>query len=149
MIWLTAVLCAAMISYVIYVVCYANGMDLENDRLSFATAYIVIPTIPFVILLLTVFLLDFYYVDIYKVKKGKFKIIEEKLYDKQKEQIKYDRRMKIENFLFFHCGRVAVEDQVYAYSNVGDRFFLVVLRNRKDPLLAYHTKYYEADRSKK
>ena len=98
---------------------------------------------PIVILFFTVFLLNYYYIDLYKAKKGKFIIFEEKLYDRKRELIRYYRRAEQENSLYFRCGRVAVEDNVYSCSAVGDRFYVVILRARKAPLLAYHTKYCE------
>ena len=98
---------------------------------------------PIVILFFTVFLLNYYYIDLYKAKKGKFIIFEEKLYDRKRELIRHYRRTAQENSLYFRCGRVAVEDNVYSYSAVGDRFYVVRLRARKTPILVYHTKYYE------
>ena len=95
------------------------------------------------ILFLTVFLLNYYYIDLYKAKKGKFIVFEEKLYDRKRELIRYYRRTAQENSLYFRSGRVAVDDDVYSYSTVGDHFYVVRLRARKTPLLAYHTKYYE------
>ena len=99
--------------------------------------------VPIAILFLTVFLLNYYYIDLYKAKKGKFIIFEEKLYDRKRELIRYYRRTTQENSLYFRFGRVAVEDDVYSYSTVGDRFYVVRLRARKTPILVYHTKYYE------
>lgn len=98
---------------------------------------------PTVILFLTGFLLNYYYIDLYRTKKGKFIISEEKLYDRKRELIRYYYRTAQENSLYFRCGRVAVEDNVYSYSTVGDRFYVVRLRARKTPILVYHTKYYE------
>ena len=98
---------------------------------------------PIAILFLTVFLLNYYYIDLYKAKKGKFIVFEEKLYDRKRELIRYYRRTAQENSLYFRSGRVAVDDDVYSYSTVGDHFYVVRLRARKTPLLAYHTKYYE------
>lgn len=57
--------------------------------------------------------------------------------------IRYYRRTAQENSLYFRCGRVAVEDDVYSYSTVGDCFYVIVLRSKKAPLLVYHSKYYE------
>ena len=35
-------------------------------------------------------------------------------------------------------------DTVYSYSNVGDTFYIVILKP-KSPRLVYHKKYYEID----
>ena len=98
---------------------------------------------PFVFLILIIYFLNFYYIDLYKAKKGKFIIVEEKLYERKKEMISYYRCSAQENSLYFRSGRVAVEDDVYSYSTEGDRFYVIVLRSKKDPLLVYHAKYYE------
>lgn len=98
--------------------------------------------VPIVILFFTVFLLYHYYI-LFKAKKGKFIISEEKLYERKKEMIRYYRRSAQENSLYFRSGRVAVDDDVYSYSTVGDRFYVVRLRARNTPILVYHTKYYE------
>lgn len=98
---------------------------------------------PIVILFLTVFLLDFYYVDLFRTMTGRFLILEEKVYQQKREHISYYRRFEKENALYFRCGRVSVEDQVYSQSNVGDTFYVIVLRTQKAPKLVYNTKYYE------
>ena len=42
---------------------------------------------------------------------------------------------------------MAVEDKVYSYSNVGDKFYIVVLesklKSKNTPRLVYHSNYYE------
>ena len=97
---------------------------------------------PIFILFLTVFLLN-YYIDRYRAKKGKFIISEEKLYNKKREWIRFYRGSAQENSLYFHSGRIAVEDDIYSYSTVGDLFYVIKLRSKKAPLLVYHMKYYE------
>ena len=100
---------------------------------------------PIGILFFIIFLLNFYYIDLYRVKKGKFKVIEEKLYQKEEEWRQYYKHSQQENSLYFRCGRVAVEDDVYSYSSIGDRFYVVILGAKKVPHLVYHTKHYEID----
>ena len=142
-IYLTVFLFAAIIGAVIYIIAYANGAELKNDRLSFAVPHVTIPVITAVIALLAFFLLDYYYVDLCKIKRCEFYIVEEKLCEKKKETVKYYHRTEKENFLYFsHC-RVAVEDGVYSCSDIGERFYIIELRANKAPLLAYPAKYYE------
>ena len=100
---------------------------------------------PAAIVFLTGVVLNLYYIDLYKAKKGKFKVVEEKLYNKKKELISGYHRVEQKNFLYFRCGKATVEDDVYSYSCVGDRFYVVVLRSRKSPLLVYHTRCYEIE----
>ena len=141
--FLTFVLLAEIIVGVMYVIAYANGAELKNDRLSFAVPHVSIPVMFVVILILTFFLLDYYYVDLYKIKRCKFYIVEEKLCEKKKETVKYYRHTEKEKFLCFRCGKVSVEDDVYYCSDIGERFYIIELRANKAPMLAYSTKYYE------
>ena len=55
-IWLTAFLFVSIICYVLYIVAYINGTDLQNDRLSFSVPYVAISIGAFVILFLAIFL---------------------------------------------------------------------------------------------
>lgn len=102
---------------------------------------------PVAILLLIICLLECYYIDLFKVKSGKFTVIEEKICQRKKEQISYYRRSDKENSLYFRCGRVAVDHEVYLHANPGDLFYVIVLRTRKGPRLVYHTKFYEIEKS--
>ena len=142
-IWLTAILFVSIICYVIYIVAYINGADLQNDRLSFSVPYVAIPIGAFVILFLTIFLAYYYYLDLYKIKIGKIEITEEKLCQKAIEYVSYYHRTEKENALYFRQGRVVVNKTVYSYSNIGDSFYIVFLKSKKKPAYVYHTKYYE------
>ena len=141
--WLTAVLFASIICYVIYIIAYINGADLQNDRLSFSVPFAAIPIGAFVILFLTIFLTCYYYLDLYKIKIGKIEIKEEKLCQKAIEDVSYYHRTEKENALYFRQGRVRVDKTVYSYSNIGDSFYIVFLNQKKKPACVYHTKYYE------
>lgn len=141
--WLTAILFVSIIFYVLYIVAYINGADLQNDRLSFSVPYVAIPIGAFVILFLTIFLAHYYYLDLYKIKIGKIEITEEKLCQKAIEYVSYYHRTEKENALYFRQGRVSVDKTVYSYSNIGDSFYVVFLNQKKKPTCVYHTKYYE------
>lgn len=142
-IWLTAILFVSIICYVIYIFTYINGLDLHNDRLSFSGPYVAIPIGAFVILFLAIFLICYYYLDLYKIKNGKIEFTEEKLYQKVTEDVSYYHRTEKENVLYFRQGRVVVNKTVYSYSNIGDSFYIVFLKSKKKPAYVYHTKYYE------
>ena len=144
-VFLTALTAISILAYIVFVINYSDIMiEYRTGHLA-GSGYPPIGLFlgPTVILFFTVFLLNYYYIDLYRAKKGKFIISEEKLYDRKRELIRYYRRTAQENSLYFRCGRVAVEDNVYSYSTVGDRFYVVRLRARKTPILVYHTKYYE------
>lgn len=98
---------------------------------------------PAVIILFLVFLLNYYYIDLYQAKKGKFTIVKEAVSNKQKEQTTYYKHTEKENLLYFPCGKISVEKEVYSYTQTGDFFFIVILRNKKAPSLVYPTKYYD------
>jgi len=98
-----------------------------------------------IITFLSVIIFARYCIKLYKIKKGKFQIIEDELIMKDRELHRYSTR--IENSLFFRCGSVLVEDDVYSYSKSGDKFYIIMLKSKlkskTKPLLAYNTKYYE------
>ena len=104
----------------------------------------------FIILLFIVFLLNYYYINLYRAKKGKFTVLDEKLCRKNKEERHfriyaplYVSRFIKENALYFRSGRVAVEEDVFKYSEVDDKFYVVLLSSKKAPFLAYNKKYFE------
>ena len=142
-VWLTAILFVSIICYVTYIVAYINGVDLQNDRLSFSVPYVAIPIGAFVILFLAIFLVCYYYLDLYKINNEKIEITEGKLYQKAIEDVSYYHRTEKENALYFRQGRVVVNKTVYSYSNIGDSFYIVFLKSKKKPAYVYHTKYYE------
>ena len=144
-IWLTSILCASMLLFVVYIIAYVNGADLQNNRLLFFSPIVAIPVGACVILFLAIFLAFYYYLDLYKIKTGKIEITEEKLCQKAIESVSYYRRSEKENALYFPQGRVAVNEKVYSCSNIGDSFYIVFLKSKKKPSCVYHTKYYEKD----
>ncbi len=141
-IWLTAFFFVSIISYVMYIACII-GINSKNDHLSFPIHSLAIPIGAFVILFFVIFLLRYYYLDLYKIKTSKFEITEERLCQKAIEYVSYYRRSEKENALYFRYGRIAVEETVYLYSNIGDSFYIIFLKSKKTPDFIYHTKYYE------
>ena len=149
-IFLTAIVIIGIILYPVHLINYLNGIPLDytggvrSPDITPTAAIFVIPLL-IIFLIITVFYL--YYIDLYKIKKEKFEIIEDKLCQKDKEWRQYYKNSQKENSLYFRCGRVAVGDDVYSYSNVNDKFYLVILKSKlkskSNPRLAYHTKYYE------
>ena len=149
-IFLTAIVIIGIILYSIHLINYLNGIPLDYTggvRSPDITPTVAMFVIPLLIIFLVITVFYLYYADLYKIKKGNFEIIENKLCQKDKEWRHYYKNSQKENSLYFRCGRVAVEDDVYSYSNVNDKFYLVILKSKlkskSNPRLAYHTKYYE------
>ncbi len=145
-VFLTVIILLGAILYPIHLIHYLNETPFDYtdgfkspDLTPTAAMFVV----PLAIILLIITVLHLYYVDLYRIKKGKFEITEDKLCQKDRELRQYYRRSKKENALYFHCGRIAVEDTVYSYSNVGDTFYIVTLNPKRNPRLVYHKKYYE------
>ena len=90
-------------------------------------------------------LLEFYYLDLFRVKAGKFRILEETLWEKKREWIRYYRHSVEENSLYFRNFRVAVEDDVFSESERGECFYAVILRSSRPPIAVYRKKRYELD----
>ena len=147
---LTAIVIIGIFLYPIHLINYLNDTPFDytggfrSPDLTPTAAMFVIPLL-IIFFVITVFY--FYFADFYKIKKGKFEIIEDKLCQKDKECRHYYKNSQKENSLYFRCGRVVVEDRVYSYSNVGDKFYIVILKSKfkskNTPHLAYHTNYYE------
>ena len=93
-IWLTAILFVSIVCYVLYIAAYINGANLHNDHLSFSVHYVTIPIGAFVILFLAIFLVCYYYLDLYKIKNGKIEFTEETLYQKTIESVSYYHAQK-------------------------------------------------------
>ena len=149
-IFLTAIVIIGIILYPIHLINYLNGIPLDYTggvRSPDITPTVAMFVIPLLIIFLVITVFYLYYADLYKIKKGNFEFIEDKLCQKGKEWRRYYKKSQKENSLYFRCGRVAVEDDVYSYSNVNDKFYLVILKSKfkskSNPRLAYHTKYYE------
>lgn len=90
-------------------------------------------------------LLEFYYLDLFRVKAEKFRILEETLYEKKREWIRYYRQSVEENSLYFRNFRIAVEDDVFSESRKGDTFYTVILRSSRSPIAVYRKDRYELD----
>ena len=149
-IFLTANVIIGIILYPIHLINYLNGTPFDYTggvRSPDITPTVAMFVIPLLIIFLVITVFYLYYIDSYKIKKEKFEIIEDKLCQKDKEWRRYYKNSQEENSLYFRCGRVTVEDDVYSYSNVNDKFYLVILKSKfkskSNPRLAYHTKYYE------
>ena len=149
-IFLTAIVIIGIILYSIHLINYLNGIPLDYTggvRSPDITPTVAMFVIPLLIIFLVITVFYLYYADFYKIKKGNFEIIENKLCQKDKEWRHYYKNSQKENSLYFRCGRVAVGDDVYSYSNVNDKFYLVILKSKlkskSNPRLAYHSKYYE------
>ena len=151
-IFLTAIVIIGIILYSIHLINYLNGIPLDYTggvRSPDITPTVAMFVIPLLIIFFLIAVFYLYYIDLYKIKKEKFEIIEDKLSQKDKEWRRYYKNSQKENSLYFRCGRVAVEDKVYSYSEVGDGFYIVILKSKskskKNPRLAYHKKYYDID----
>lgn len=142
-IWLTVFLCVSTLLYILYAVLYANGVYLPPHRLSFVSPTAVMIIVPIVLLFLAIFLLNYYYSSLYKIKTENYEIIEDKLCQKEKNFVSYYHRTEKENLLYFRYGRIGVDEKVYSGSNIGDSFYLVILKFSKAPSAAYPMKYYE------
>ena len=150
-----------VILYPIHLINYLNGTpyDYTDSRsiIDFSPTAVMI-IFPILMIILIVTLINGYFIDLYKIKKGKFNITEETLWDKEKTTettpiIYYSYRIRFFshsqkfNLLHFPYVSVPVEEDVYKYSRKGDRFYVVTLISKGKPkkknTLAYHMKYYE------
>lgn len=146
-VFLSAIVIIGVILYPIHLISYLSDAPLDytggfrSPDLAPSAATVVIPLL---IIFIAVSAFCLYYGDLYKIKKGRFEIIEDTLCQKDRELRHYYRSSQKENSLYFKCGRVAVADEVYSYSEAGDKFYVVILKSKSKPQLAYHTKYYES-----
>ncbi len=100
--------------------------------------------IPCGIAVFSYFVIRFYYLKLYRIKKGRFDVTKEELCDKKREWVRHHRNFsREENMLYFRGGRIPVEDEVFANACKGDEFYVVMLRGERCPFLVYHAKYYE------
>lgn len=133
-----------IIAYVLNVYNFANGIYIKN---SVAVSVFSLAIGIISLLLISVVLLKFYYIDLVKIKRNQFEITEDELCQKAKENIRYYHHSEPQNSLYFRLGRIAATNEVYSYSKVGDRFYIVVLNSKKKvPRLVFHTKYYEIEK---
>ena len=140
---MTSFLGVSILCYIRYAVLYVNGVYMSPRHLSFVSSTAVMIIAPFIILFLSGFLFCYYYSKLYEIKKRKFRIIEEKLSTKDCETKNYYRRAEKENTLYFRYGRIAVDEKIYSSSNIGDSFYLIILKSSKVPSAAYPAKFYE------
>lgn len=145
-IFLTVITTIGIILYPIHLINYLNGTPfdytggIKSPDLTPKAAMFFIPVVTIFFIVVVFYI---YYIDLYNIKKGNFQISEEKLSLKENEWRQYYRHSEKENALYFRCGRVAVKKEVYSYSNIGDTFYIVTLKYKRNPRLAYSTKHYE------
>ncbi|MBQ3489457.1 MAG: hypothetical protein IJA86_02580 [Clostridia bacterium] len=144
-VYLTVFLCISILCYISFAVLFANGTDLPPGKLTFVPPVARLIIGPFIMLILTGFLLQYYYIKLYEIKNGKFDITKEKCLQKEKKLQRYYHRTENENFLYFRNGTITVKADVFSYTNAGDAFYLIWLKSSRIPLLAYHTNQYEID----
>lgn len=96
---------------------------------------------PAVITLFTLFVLKYYYIDLFRIKNGKFYFTKEKLITKEKKEISFYRRTETQNLLHFEKAFVAVDKSVYGDAQAGDVFY-TVYTGKKDLQLVFNTKIY-------
>ena len=147
-IFLTVVIIIGIILYPTHLINYLSGTPFDytggfkSPDLAPAAAMVLMPIL---ILFFIAIVLYIYYIDLYNIKKGNFRITEEKLCQKEVELRRYYRHTEKENSLYFRLGRVAVKKEVYSSATIGDTFYVVILKSKRNPQLAYHAKYYEID----
>ena len=147
-IFLTVIIIIGIILYPVHLINYLSGTPFDytggfkSPDLAPAAAMVLMPIL---ILFLIAIVLYMYYMDLYNIKKGNFQITEEKLCQKEVELRRYYRHTEKENSLYFGLGRVAVEEEVYSSATIGDTFYVVILKSKRNPKLAYNAKYYEID----
>ena len=153
-IYLTVFILLGVVLYPVHLVQYLSGSPYDYDggvwspRVSPTVAMFVIPV---VLIVLTVAVLRMYYIDMYKIKKGKFEIVEEKLCQKKTERMHYFLHSKEENSLYFTCGRVATDGETYSNACIGDEFYVVILKispsSKRPPLLVFSKNDYAIEES--
>ena len=145
-IFLTVIIIVGIILYSVHLLYYLNDTPfdytggLKSPDLAPAAAMVLMPIL---ILFFIAIVLYIYYIDLYNIKRGNFRITEEKLCQKEVELRRYYRHTEKENSLYFRLGRVAVEKEVYSSATIGDTFYVVILKSKRNPQLAHHAKYYE------
>ena len=145
-IYLTVIIIIAIILYPIHLINYLRGTPFDytgrfkSPDLAPAAAMVLMPIL---ILFFIAIVLYIYYIDLYNIKKGNFRITEEKLCQKEVELRRYYRHTEKENSLYFRLGRVAVKKEVYSSADIGDTFYVVILKSKRTPQLAYNARFYE------
>ena len=145
-IFLTVVIIIGIILYPTHLINYLSGTPFDytggfkSPDLAPAAAMVLMPIL---ILFFIAIVLYIYYIDLYNIKKGNFRITEEKLCQKEVELRRYYRHTEKENSLYFRLGRVAVKKEVYSSADIGDTFYVVILKSKRTPQLAYNARFYE------
>ena len=141
-IFLTAVTIICIVIYPFHLIGYLthSPLDYHSSQLSPVVTMILMPLL---ILCLIGIVLRIYYIDLYNIKKCNFSISEEKLLQKATEDRHYYKHFEKENALYFDSGRVSVTTVVHSNSTIGDRFYIIFLKSKRYPRLAYPTKQYE------
>lgn len=145
-IFLTVIIIISIILYPIHIINYLNGTPFDytggfkSPDLAPAVAMVLMPIL---ILFFIAIVLYIYYIDLYNIKKGNFRITEEKLCQKEVELRRYYRHTEKENSLYFRLGRVAVKKEVYSSADIGDTFYVVILKSKRTPQLTYNARFYE------
>ena len=145
-VFLTVIIIVGIILYPVHLLYYLNGTPFDytggfkSPDLAPAAAMVLMPIL---ILFFIAIVLYIYYIDLYNIKKGNFRITEEKLCQKEVELRRYYRHTEKENSLYFRLGRVAVKKEVYSFADIGDTFYVVILKSKRTPQLAYNARFYE------
>ena len=102
-IFLTVLTAFAILSYVFFVMGFANIMDeYTSGHLAGRGIHPILGLFigALVIIFFVIFLLDFYYIDLFKAITGRFSIIEEKLCERNTDRVSYYRNTKKENLFY-------------------------------------------------
>ena len=141
--YVTVILCVSAALCVWFAVLFACGNAAQLEAIYESPIMSLIICI-FVMMFFAIFLFRYYYYPLYIIKTSKFMIIEGELRKKEKALVSYYRRTERENLLHFECGRIAVENEVYSDSDLGDAFYLVLL-TPDVPFFVYNRKPYTID----
>lgn len=143
--WPTVISLILAVVLIIISICFWSGKSVDNDTYNndLAVNMFVVPIMVIILLCFS----SVYFVNLYKIKRGKFAVISDTLDCKRNEIVFAGKHhSKLENVIYFTCGRLAVSKEVCEYSEEGDDFYVVTLYSkilsRHIPWLAYHTKYY-------
>ncbi len=142
-IYVTVLLCVSAAFCVWFAVLFACGNAAQLEAIYESPIMSLIIGI-FIMMIFAIFLFRNYYYPLYIIKTSKFMIIEGELRKKEKALVSYYRRTERENLLHFECGRIAVENEVYSSSEIGDSFYIVLLKP-DTPFFVYPKKHYMID----
>lgn len=100
---------------------------------------------PAVVILFTVFLLKYFYIDLFKIRNGFFTYSAQTLVAKEKKRVSFYHKSEEQNLLHFDSGCIAVESGVFSASDIGDEFLVVTLKGERKPALCYRDTYVTDD----